>query len=122
MFSLSPPNETFGFPIEVVWDAAPQFDNPPDDDIEPGPALVHAYCVRPNGTLVDAAGTLDPDEAIHGFGDCREPMVCRLDAQGIADFQSRIGLYSAGEEIAARSLILAHRPFYADDRGRIEDA
>lgn len=63
-------NRAFGFAMRCLWDLDPH-----DDGIQPlgFPVLVHAFCVRPDGSLVDARGTAEPDELENGHGDVFEP-------------------------------------------------
>jgi len=60
-------NKALGFPIECLWDNEAWF-----EDGDPSPALVHAYCIRPDGTRVDAQGTLTREAALENYAELVE--------------------------------------------------
>ena len=62
-------NIALGYPMTFVWDSGDEPDNDMQSSQEP---LVHAYCTRADGTLVDAGGTVSRQDAETGHGDCWE--------------------------------------------------
>ena len=104
-------NAEFNYPIKILW----------DDTEEYGPALYHAFCVRPDGTYVDAAGTLTNNDAETEFGDSEDLYY------EDASYSQMINLYSvfghpATESIEkAITLIRANVDFYKFNNGRVEN-
>jgi hypothetical protein len=73
----------FGYAIQALWDLEPDY-----DDIDDGPeALVHAWCERPNGSLVDVSGDITWDQAKTEYGDCNIPDIRKMTIAEIGELE-----------------------------------
>ena len=52
-------HKALGFPMQILWDF----------EYDSGPSMVHAYAVRPDGSFVDAAGTVEDWELKSEFSE-----------------------------------------------------
>ncbi len=82
-------NAALKYPMTFIWDSGYFWDDDGDyfDEGKPLPPdpLVHAYCTRPNGTCVDASGTVTPFEAETEHGDCVEADHREISAADVKD-------------------------------------
>ncbi len=67
-------SQTFDYEMEFFWDTEAWFDKKGENI---GPALVHAYCLLPDGTCVDARGTISSKEEMLDDYDWNTPSFVR---------------------------------------------
>jgi len=61
-----------GYNIKLLFDLEAEFDNE-DKETFYDKALVHAYCIKPDGTCIDISGKINCDTVELEYGDCNSP-------------------------------------------------
>jgi len=62
-----------GYNIKLLFDLEAEFVNEQNKETTYSKALVHAYCIKPDGTCIDISGKINCDTIEFEYGDCNSP-------------------------------------------------
>lgn len=105
-----------GYSMEFAWDAAD------GADISRFGVLIHAFCVRPNGSYVDASGTITKNEAVYGHGDVGDPYIQPMTLAQVSKLSNGKALarYSPKDIATLRAFIRRHPEIYVTGETKID--